>query len=86
LTGERPEVLGRELGRERLDPQALGQIGLARPLPGCQMTRPEPSRIDVDQAVAVVELEPDPRVGRVSLWVKEQRAGHPQVHQQVTIS
>ena len=43
---------------------------------------PEPSRIDIDEPVAAIELDPDPGVDRLDIGVQQERAGHAQVGQQ----
>ena len=59
---DRPQVIRGELGRQRLDPEAGVQILV--PCVGAvdDVAGTEPPWVDVDQPMAVVELDPDPRV------------------------
>ena len=51
-----------------------------------QVTGPESAWVDVHQAMAAVELEPHPRVRRLAGGIEQQRARHPQVHEQVAVA
>ena len=50
-------MLGGELGRERLDAEPRGEVRVARRGADEQVAGAEPPRVDVHEAVAVVELE-----------------------------
>ena len=77
------QVLGGELRRQRLDPEALGQVGVARVGAEQQVAGAEAPRVDVHEPMAVVELDRDTRVcGGSAVGIEQQRAGHPQVHEQ----
>ena len=77
---------GGELGRQRLDPEPLRQVRVTRRRAEDQVAGPEPARVDVHEAVAVVELEAHARVRRLDSGVEQERPGHPQVHEQVPIA
>jgi hypothetical protein len=49
------------------------------------VTRTEPARVDVGEPVAAVELEAHAGVRRLCRGIEQQRTGHTQVHQQVTL-
>ncbi len=50
------------------------------------MAGAEPAWVDVRDPVAGVELEPDPSVSWLDRRVEQQRAGHPQVDQQLQVA
>jgi hypothetical protein len=57
--GESAQVLGGELGRERLDPQPQREIRLSGRAAEQQMAGAQPSGIDVQQPVPIIEPEPN---------------------------
>jgi hypothetical protein len=79
------QALRSELGRERLDPQPQREIRIARRTAEQQVAGPEPPGIDVHQPVPIVEPQPDAGVQRVERRVKQQRSGHPQMDEQMTV-
>ena len=67
-------------------PSLLRQVRVARDRAEQEMAGAEATGIVVHETMAVVELEPDPRVWRLELRVEQQRARHPQVNQEVTVA
>jgi hypothetical protein len=81
-TRDRPQVIGGELRGHWLDPEASVQVLVPGGGAVDHVAGTEPPRVDVDEPMAVVELDPDPRVDRLDVGVEQERAGHPQVRQQ----
>ncbi len=71
---DRGEVLGGELGGERLHPEPLVEVCGARPRVRQQMAGAEPPRVDVHEPMTVVELEANSGVRRVGRRIEQQRA------------
>ena len=76
------QVLGRELGAERLDPEARVEEGVELRAAERELAGAEAARVAEGDDVAIVELQAHAHVGRVARRVVEQVAGHAQVHEQ----
>src|SRR5438477_5395335 len=75
-------MLGRELARQRLHPEPRGEVRVALGRSGNQMAGTKTPWVYIGQAARAVELEPNPGVRWLTQRVEQQRAGHPQVHEQ----
>jgi len=74
---DRPQVTSRERGRQWLDPEAGTQVRITCVGAVDDVAGTEPPRVDIDQPMAVVEIDPDPCVCRLDLGVQQERPGHP---------
>src|SRR3954447_4565901 len=84
VAGQLVQALAGELGLERLDAEALGEEVVERLRAERELAGAEPARVDELQ-LRPLEGERHACVGRALVRVEQQRAGHPQVQQQVRL-
>jgi hypothetical protein len=77
----RPAARGERRG-ERLGTATRAEVDVTGGRAGEQVTGPEAPRVDVDELMSIGEVDPHPRVGGRRRGIQQQRAGHPQVHEQ----
>jgi hypothetical protein len=83
--GLAPQVIGRELGRERLDAEPSFKVGIASLRAREEVTGPEASWVDVQELMLAVERESDPHVGGLHRRVKQEGARHSEMDQEVVL-